>query len=195
MNKYCLWTNEWFDVLCLFPPVLPSIPSLGAQSCPTLCNSLDYRPSCSSAHGNGGHHVPLSQQEYWSGLLFPSPRDLPDPGVEPESPVSPALQVDSLPLSFLMKAKKCHGNSFMSPKAQKLYLSNNKKKIIKERLETKGTRQLKMRDKQLYTELDDNTISFFFFFFWLPYSSMWDLSSLNKDKTLALHPCIGSVES
>ena len=95
-----------------------------------------------------------------------------------------------------MKAKKCHGNSFMSPKAQKLYLSNNKKKIIKERLETKGTRQLKMRDKQLYTELDDNTISFFFFFFfWLPYSSMWDLSSLNKDKTLALHPCIGSVES
>ena len=32
--------------------------------------------------------------EYWSGLLFPSPGDLPDPGIEPGSP---ALQVDSLP--------------------------------------------------------------------------------------------------
>ena len=26
------------------------------------------------------------RQEYWSGLLFPSPGDLPDPGIEPESP-------------------------------------------------------------------------------------------------------------
>ena len=38
------------------------------------------------------------RQEYWSGLLFPSPGDLPDPGkIEPMCPVSPALQVDSLP--------------------------------------------------------------------------------------------------
>ena len=36
----------------------------------------------------------FSRQEYWSGLPFPSPRDLPDPGIEPGSP---ALQVDSLP--------------------------------------------------------------------------------------------------
>ena len=34
------------------------------------------------------------RQEYWSGLPFPSPGDLPDPGIEPESP---ALQADSLP--------------------------------------------------------------------------------------------------
>ena len=38
------------------------------------------------------------RQEYWSGLPFPFPGDLPDPGIEPTSPVSPALQVDSLPL-------------------------------------------------------------------------------------------------
>ena len=42
--------------------------------------------------------APLSmgcpRQEYWSGLPFPPPGDLPDPGIEP---VSPALQVDSLP--------------------------------------------------------------------------------------------------
>ena len=41
----------------------------------------------------------FSRQEYWSGLSFPSPGDLPDPGIEPGSPASPALQVDSLPLS------------------------------------------------------------------------------------------------
>ena len=28
----------------------------------------------------------FSRQEYWSGLLFPSPRDLPNPGIEPGSP-------------------------------------------------------------------------------------------------------------
>ena len=28
----------------------------------------------------------FSKQEYWSGLPFPSPRDLPDPGIEPRSP-------------------------------------------------------------------------------------------------------------
>ena len=35
----------------------------------------------------------FSRQEYWSGLPFPSPGDLPDPGIEPRSP---ALQVDAL---------------------------------------------------------------------------------------------------
>ena len=39
----------------------------------------------------------FSRQEYWSGLPFPSLGDLPNPGVEPTSPVSPALQADSLP--------------------------------------------------------------------------------------------------
>jgi len=37
------------------------------------------------------------KQEYWSGLPFPYPGDLPDPGIKLESPVSPALQTDSLP--------------------------------------------------------------------------------------------------
>ena len=41
------------------------------------------------------HQAPLSmgfcRQEYWSGLLCPSPGDLPDPGIEPESLMSPAL--------------------------------------------------------------------------------------------------------
>ena len=33
----------------------------------------------------------FSRQEYWSGLLFPPPRDLPDPGIEPKSLTSSAL--------------------------------------------------------------------------------------------------------
>ena len=33
----------------------------------------------------------FSRQVYWSGLPFPFPGELPDPGIEPKSPVSPAL--------------------------------------------------------------------------------------------------------
>ena len=47
--------------------------------------------------GTIAHQAPLSmgfpRQEYWSGLTFPSPGDLPDPGIKPESPV---LKADSL---------------------------------------------------------------------------------------------------
>ena len=47
--------------------------------------------------------VPLSmgfsRQEYWSGLPCPPPGELPDPRIKPVSPVAPALQADSLPLS------------------------------------------------------------------------------------------------
>ena len=38
----------------------------------------------------------FSRQESWSGLPSPLPGDLPDPGIEPVSPASPALQEDSL---------------------------------------------------------------------------------------------------
>ena len=39
----------------------------------------------------------FSRREYWSGWPFPLPKDLPNPGIEPESPVSPALLTNSLP--------------------------------------------------------------------------------------------------
>ena len=39
----------------------------------------------------------FSRQEYQRELPCPPPEDLPNPGIEPTSPVSPALQVDSLP--------------------------------------------------------------------------------------------------
>ena len=37
----------------------------------------------------------FSRQEYWNRLPCPTPRDLPHPRIQPESPVSPALQADS----------------------------------------------------------------------------------------------------
>ena len=39
----------------------------------------------------------FSRHEYWSGLPCPPPRDRPNPGIEPASLMSPALQADSLP--------------------------------------------------------------------------------------------------
>ena len=54
------------------------------QSCPTLCDSMD----CS--HQVLSRRMEFSRQ-YWSREPFPSPEDLPDPGIEPMSLTSPAL--------------------------------------------------------------------------------------------------------
>ena len=48
----------------------------------------------------GSSVVGFTRQEYWSGLPFPSPGDLPNPGIEPGSP---ALQADALPSEPLGK--------------------------------------------------------------------------------------------
>ena len=62
----------------------------------------------SSAYG-------ILQQEYGSGLQFPSPGDLPNPGIIPMSPASPALQVDSLPLHNLGITDTCIASFFRFP--------------------------------------------------------------------------------
>ena len=53
----------------------------------------------------------LPKQEYWSGLSFPSPGDLPDPRTERLSPVSPASQADSLLLSLRGSLKERQATS------------------------------------------------------------------------------------
>ena len=60
------------------------------QSCLTLCNL--WTVACWDPLSLG-----FSRQEYLSGLPCPPPGDLPDPGIEPISLASPALQADSLP--------------------------------------------------------------------------------------------------
>ena len=68
------------------------VSGLVTKLCLTLCDSMDYI----------ARQAPLSmgfpRQAYWSRLPFPSPEDLPDPGIEPTSSI---WQVDSLPLSHL----------------------------------------------------------------------------------------------
>ena len=55
-----------------------------AQLCSTLCDAVDC--SCQAPPSVG-----LSRQEYWSELPCPPAGDLPDPGIEPGSLLSPAL--------------------------------------------------------------------------------------------------------
>ena len=57
-----------------------------AQSCLTLCDL--WTVACQASLSMG-----FFRQEYWSGLPFPSPGDLPNPGIEPWSP---ALEADAL---------------------------------------------------------------------------------------------------
>ena len=47
----------------------------------------------------------FSRQEYWSELPCPPPKDLPDPGIKPIHPASPALQAGSLPTEPTGKPK------------------------------------------------------------------------------------------
>ena len=68
---------------------------LVAQSCPTLCNPMDYSPSGSSVHG-----ILQAGILEWVAIPFLSPGDLPFPGMKPRSP---ALQTDSLPSEPLGK--------------------------------------------------------------------------------------------
>ena len=64
----------------------------------------------------GAHQAPVSMEfsrkEYWGGLPFPTPGNLPDPGIEPASLVSPALAGDFFfffkPLTYLGNPSKWH---------------------------------------------------------------------------------------
>ena len=60
---------------------------------PNSCDSIDCGLPDSSVPG-------ISRQEWWSGLSFASSGDLSDTGIEPKTPATPALQVDSLQLSY-----------------------------------------------------------------------------------------------
>ena len=77
---------------CTCPTLFSSLSSplgggcLVAKLCPTLVTPWTVAPQAPLSMG-------FSRQEYWSGLPFPSPGDLPNPGIKPESP---ALQAESL---------------------------------------------------------------------------------------------------
>ena len=73
---------ESLEKFCRINQVAPWLsprPSEVTQSCLTLCDPMGV-----------AYHAPpsmgFSRQEYWSGLPFPSPEDLPDPRIKPMSP-------------------------------------------------------------------------------------------------------------
>ena len=66
------------------PCVTLNCACLVTQLCLTLCDPMDCSPPGSSVHG-------ISQARYSSGLPCPPPGELPNPGIEPASPVFPAL--------------------------------------------------------------------------------------------------------
>ena len=90
------WTGsklrkDYVKAVCCHPVYLTYMQSGGGglvtKSCLTL--ATPWTVACQAPLSMG-----FSRQEYWSGLPFPSPGDLPDPGIEPRSP---ALQADALP--------------------------------------------------------------------------------------------------
>ena len=103
LHKICLWKHHKTNTVLIIPLInitnkktSSSLTTLPFKSRVYEVNSL----SCVRlivTPWTVAHHAPLSmefsRQEYWSGLPFPSPGDLTDPGIEPRSP---ALQVDTL---------------------------------------------------------------------------------------------------
>ena len=114
----CFFSSKTSCVLWLLPYLFGTVPQNFLR-----CHVLGHSPHCARARARVCvcvcvcvshlvmsdsatpwtvvHQVPLpmefSRQEYWSGLPCPSPGDFPDPGIDP---VSPALQVYSLPFEL-----------------------------------------------------------------------------------------------
>ena len=74
---------------------------LVVQSCLTLCDLWTVAPQAPLSMG-------FPRQEYWSGLPFPSTRDLPDPRIKPRSPVVQANSLlTELPGKLLSYRARC----------------------------------------------------------------------------------------
>ena len=108
-------------------------PGISSSLCPKLATQFHVH-ACSVTQSclfvtswTAAHQAPLStefpKEEYWSGLPFSSPGDLPNPGIKPESPASPAqagrfffflfLPLSHLgsSLSFIVYQNPTHSNS------------------------------------------------------------------------------------
>ena len=92
--KASICTYSSLELTFVLFPVVNMLEVKVTQSCPSLCNPVDY-----TVHG-----ILLVRILDWVG--FPSPRELPNPGVEPRSP---ALQADSLPSELPGKPNMLEG--------------------------------------------------------------------------------------
>ena len=80
--KYFNWTQCYLEWNVHFSGKdKDKIEGMHAHLCSTLCDHVD-----ASVLSHQALSVGLSRQEYWNGLPFPPPGDLPNSGIEPESP-------------------------------------------------------------------------------------------------------------
>ena len=87
LDCYLLTTYAWAIEMWNHDITRLVVDGLVAKSCLTL--EIPWTIACQVPLSMG-----FSRQEYWSGFPFPSPGDLPDPGIQPGSPV---LQADDWP--------------------------------------------------------------------------------------------------
>ena len=97
-----VWITEWSLNYVIWQDLGPSFSSSGIF-CLSAWTGMKWRDDSHSVMSSSvtpstvAHQTPVSidfsRWEYWNGLPFPSPGDLPDPGIEPSSP---ELQADSL---------------------------------------------------------------------------------------------------
>ena len=88
-----------------FLTALTNVPVHAKLLCLILCDPMDRLPG-SSVYGDS------PRLEYWNGLPCLPPGDLPYPGIEPMSPVSPALQAASLPTGSSGKPSGCQVDKY-----------------------------------------------------------------------------------
>ena len=83
------WFGETRPLLNRLPPTSPFPSHTGG--CAPLLSLVRLFATPWPVARQAPLSIEFSRQGYWSGLPFPSPGDLPDPGIEPSSLVSPAL--------------------------------------------------------------------------------------------------------
>ena len=96
--KTQLWPQDW-KISVLVP-----IPKKVSENKVKLLSRVRLFATSWTVARQASLFMRFSRQEYWIGLPFPSPGDLPDPGIEPRSP---ALQGVSLPTELPGKPTKC----------------------------------------------------------------------------------------
>ena len=79
-----------------------------SHACTVLGRVQFFAASWAVAH-QAPPSMGFSRQDYWSGLPFPTPGDLPDPGNKSVSPASPALAGGFFTTSTTWEAKKTEG--------------------------------------------------------------------------------------
>ena len=134
------WENNWNNERLYF--------GLVAKSCPTLVALWTVARQAPLSMG-------FSRQGYWSELPFPSPGNLPDPGIEPRSP---ALQADSLPTELWGKPRLYFGGSKISANGDctheiKRCFKKNRCLLLTRKAMTKLESMLKSRDITLPTKV------------------------------------------